>query len=114
MPLIPINEDMEARPEMDEAKPEAKPEEVPEKATEEVPEKATEATHSPIDFDKDGKASTQETALAITLLVVGGGLLAWLIWLASQGQITEETIQPLLVVLAFLSGKEGFKRLSGG
>ena len=107
MPLMPVNEDMEARPEMDEAK---KPEEGPEKATEE----ATEATHSPIDFDKDGKASTQETAIAITLLVVGGGLLAWLMWLASQGQITEQTIQPLLAVLAFLSGKEGFKRLSGG
>jgi hypothetical protein len=101
------NEGMEARPDMDEAK---KPEEGPEKATEEAPE----ATHSPIDFDKDGKASTQETAIAITLLVVGGGLLAWLMWLASQGQITEETIQPLIVVLAFLSGKEGFKRLSGG
>jgi ABC-type transport system involved in cytochrome bd biosynthesis fused ATPase/permease subunit len=98
---------MEARPDMDETE---KPEEGPEKATEE----ATEATHSPIDFDKDGKASTQETAIAITLLVVGGGLLAWLMWLASQGQITEETIQPLIVVLAFLSGKEGFKRLSGG
>ena len=98
---------MEARPDMDETE---KPEEGPEKATEEAPE----ATHSPIDFDKDGKASTQETAIAITLLVVGGGLLAWLMWLASQGQITEETIQPLLVVLAFLSGKEGFKRLSGG
>ena len=92
---------------MDEAK---KPEEGPEKAT----DKAPEATQSPIDFDKDGKASWQETAIAITLLVVGGGLLAWLMWLASQGQITEETIQPLIVVLAFLSGKEGFKRLSGG
>jgi hypothetical protein len=98
---------MEARPDMDETE---KPEEVPEKAT----DKAPEATHSPIDFDKDGKASTQETAIAITLLLVGGGLLAWLMWLASQGQITEETIQPLIVVLAFLSGKEGFKRLSGG
>ena len=87
-----------------------KPEEGPEKATEEAPEK----THSPLDFDKDGKASTQETAIAITLLLVGGGLLAWLMWLASQGQITEQTIQPLLAVLAFLSGREGFKRLTGG
>ena len=101
------NEIMEARPDMDATK---KPEEGPEKATEEAPEK----THSPLDFDKDGKASTQETAIAITLLLVGGGLLAWLMWLASQGQITEQTIQPLLAVLAFLSGREGFKRLTGG
>jgi len=71
------------------------------------------AAGGPLDLDGDGKQSTQETAIGVALVVVGGALLAYLLYLSSTGQVTEETLQPLLAVGAFLSGREGFKRLRG-
>ena len=67
----------------------------------------------PLDLDGDGKQSPQETAIGITLVVVCGALAAYLIYLSSTGQVTEETLQPLLAVLAYVTGREGFKRLTG-
>lgn len=70
-------------------------------------------TGGPLDLDGDGKQSTQETALGAVLAVVGGALTGYLMYLSATGQITEETIKPLLAVLAYVSGREGVKRLTG-
>ena len=72
-----------------------------------------EETGGPLDLDGDGKQSTQETALGVALLVVGGALAAYVLYLVSQGQITEETVKPLLAILAWVTGREGVKRLAG-
>ena len=72
-----------------------------------------EETGGPLDLDGDGKQSTQETALGVALLVVGGALAAYVLYLVSQGQITEETVKPLLAILAWVTGREGVKRLTG-
>jgi hypothetical protein len=63
----------------------------------------------PLDLDGDGKQSTQETALGVALVVVGGALTGYLMYLVTTGQMTEETIKPLLAVL----GREGVKKLTG-
>jgi hypothetical protein len=67
----------------------------------------------PLDLDGDGKQSSQETALGSVLVVVGGALAGYLMYLTTTGQITEETIKPLIAVLAWISGREGVKRLTG-
>ena len=71
------------------------------------------ATGGPLDLDGDGKQSAQETAIGVALIAVGGALVAYLLYLSSTGQVTQETLQPLLAVIAFLSGREGYKRLRG-
>ena len=69
-------------------------------------------SENPLDFDGDGKTSNQETAVGIAFLVVAGGLVAYLLFLTSTGQLTEESLQPLMVVLAWVASREGLKRLS--
>jgi hypothetical protein len=66
----------------------------------------------PLDLDGDGKQSTQETALGVALVIVGGALTGYLMYLTTTGQVTEETLRPLLAVLAYLTGREGVKRLT--
>ena len=91
MPLIPINE-MEEGKAMDEDKGKK---------------------GGPLDLDGDGKQSTQETALGAVLVIVGGALTGYLMYLVTTGQMTEETIKPLLAVLAYVTGREGVKKLTG-
>lgn len=67
----------------------------------------------PLDLDGDGKQSTQETALGAVLVIVGGALTGYLMYLVTTGQMTEETIKPLLAVLAYVTGREGVKKLTG-
>ena len=67
----------------------------------------------PLDLDGDGKQSTQETALGVALVIVGGALTGYLMYLTTTGQVTEESLQPLLAVLAWFAGREGVKRLTG-
>lgn len=70
-----------------------------------------EETGGPLDLDGDGKQSTQETALGIALLVVAGALAAYVLYLASTGQITQDVVTTLATIAALLTGGEGFKRL---
>ena len=104
MPLLPINEVEEGRAmaEQDDNKAEVKTE-----------DKAEPTKGGPLDLDGDGKQSSQETAIGVALVVVGGALAAYLLYLSSTGQVTEETLQPLLAVLAWITGREGVKRLTG-
>ena len=74
---------------------------------------ATPKKGGPLDLDGDGKQSSQETALGAVLVVVGGALTGYLMYLTTTGQITEETIKPLIAVLAWITGREGVKRLTG-
>ena len=67
----------------------------------------------PLDLDGDGKQSTQETALGVALVIVGGALTGYLMYLVTTGQMTEEAIKPLLAVLAYVTGREGVKKLTG-
>ncbi len=76
-------------------------------------DKAEEKKGGPLDLDGDGKQSTQETAIGVVFVVVCGALAGYLIYLSSTGQVTEETLQSLLAVLAWITGREGIKRLTG-
>jgi ABC-type nitrate/sulfonate/bicarbonate transport system permease component len=67
----------------------------------------------PLDLDGDGKQSSQETAIGVALVIVGGALAGYLMYLTTTGQVTEETIKPLIVILAWITGREGVKRLTG-
>ena len=82
-------------------------------AEDKAEDKAEPTKGGPLDLDGDGKQSSQETALGVALVVVGGALAAYLLYLSSNGQVTEETLQPLLAVLAWITGREGVKRLTG-
>ena len=83
------------------------------KAEVKAEDKAKPTKGGPLDLDGDGKQSSQETAIGVALVVVGGALAAYLLYLSSTGQVTEETLQPLLAVLAWITGREGVKRLTG-
>ena len=67
----------------------------------------------PLDLDGDGKQSSQETAIGVALVIVGGALAGYLMYLTTTGQVSEETIKPLIVILAWITGREGVKRLTG-
>ena len=67
----------------------------------------------PLDLDGDGEQSPQETAIGVALVIVGGALAGYLMYLTTTGQVTEETIKPLIVILAWITGREGVKRLTG-
>jgi hypothetical protein len=76
-------------------------------------DKGEKKAGGPLDLDGDGKQSSQETAIGVALVIVGGALAGYLMYLTTTGQVTEETIKPLIVILAWITGREGVKRLTG-
>jgi len=68
----------------------------------------------PLDLDGDGKQSTNETVLGVSLVCVGGALTGYLMYLIATGSVDGNNVEPLLAVLAWITGTEGMKRLKGG